>query len=178
MESSAESSQSLALSLPFSAAGLHADRPRTYLPILPSSSLGVPSHVAIPKSLRAFHSIATAAALVALAGCADPTAPEPLDPCTGAVTVSVTAGTTPRISWSPACNVIFMIVEEDAADLWMVLANADAGFGPGIDYGTAPSGGTQDEAAIALALGVEYVITLYRGTLASPVLAAIHAFTP
>ena len=32
----------------------------------------------------------------ALAGCAgDPTPPEPLDPCTGAVTVSVTAGTTP-----------------------------------------------------------------------------------
>jgi hypothetical protein len=122
--------------------------------------------------------VLTTAAL-ALAGCSgDPASPEPLEPCTGAVVVSVGSGLTPTISWTPACSMIGMIVEEGADDFWIIAANTDEGFGPGVKYGTPPTGTTPNGPALPLTAGVLYDITLVRGTMASPAISTNHEFTP
>lgn len=117
--------------------------------------------------------------LFTLCGCADdPTEPVALEPCTGAVTVSVTSGSTPRISWAPACTMVSLLVEEGASDRWQIIANTDVGFGPGVRYGTVPAGTTQNAAASPLAAGVLHDVILFRGPLASPSISAVKEFTP
>jgi hypothetical protein len=73
---------------------------------------------------------------------------------------------------------IGMIVEEGASDFWIIAADTDGGFGPGVKYGTPPAGATQSGPALTLTGGVLYDITLFRGTVASPVFSTNHVFTP
>ena len=129
---------------------------------------------------RAVSTIAASMALVALTSCGedDPVAPNAPAACTGAVTVTVTAGLTPTFSWTPACSVVALIVEEGANDQWNVIASADPGFGPSVVYGAKPVGAAQVGALTPLRAGVNYTVTLFRGPLASPIASATQFFTP
>lgn len=124
--------------------------------------------------------LAASMAFVALASCGDddPVSTNAPAACTGNVTVTVTSGTTPTFSWTPACSLVALIVEEAANDQWNVIANGDPGFGPNVVYGTKPAGSTQVGAVTPLRSGVSYTVTVFRGPLASPVIAALQFFTP
>ena len=134
-----------------------------------------------PIAVRRLASILAASmAFAALASCGDddPSSPNAPAACTGNVTVTVTSGTTPTFSWTPACSVVALIVEEAANDQWNVLANGDPGFGPSVVYGAKPPGSTQVGAVTPLRAGTSYTVTLFRGPLASPVIASLQFFTP
>jgi hypothetical protein len=131
------------------------------------------------KAGRAASAIAASMAIVALTSCGDdPVSTSGPAACTGNVTVTVTGGTTPTFSWTPACSVVALIVEESANDQWNVIANGDPGFGPSVVYGTKPGGSTQVGAVTPLRAGVSYSVTLFRGPLATPVVSALQLFTP
>jgi hypothetical protein len=72
-----------------------------------------------------------------LLGCGDSTGPEEPDeqviPCTeqiGSVDVTVSDGLTPTFSWSPACGVAMILIEEDASDMWGAGTDEDAWSDP------------------------------------------------
>ena len=120
----------------------------------------------------------TAFLVVASCGDDDPVSTNAPAACTGNVTVTVTSGTTPTFSWTPACSIVALIVEEGANDQWNVLANGDPGFGPSVVYGTKPAGSTQVGATTPLRAGVNYTVTVFRGPLANPVISSLQFFTP
>jgi hypothetical protein len=124
--------------------------------------------------------MAASIAFVALAACDDddPVSPNAPAACTGNVTVTVTSGLTPTFSWTPACSVVALIVEEGANDQWNVIANGDPGFGPSVVYGAKPVGSAQVGAVTPLRAGVNYTVTLFRGPLATPIPNATQFFTP
>ena len=132
------------------------------------------------KARRMANVIAVSTAILALGSCSDddPVSTNAPAACTGSVTVTVTSGTTPTFSWTPACSVVALIVEQGANDHWNVLANGDPGFGPNVVYGTRPAGSTQVGATTPLQAGTSYTVTLFRGPLSSPVPNATQFFTP
>jgi hypothetical protein len=110
---------------------------------------------------------------IALAACSDDPI-TPADPCTdntGSVTVTVTsAAGVPVFDWSPSCAVAFVLVEEDASDIWFV-GTDDSNwddpaqvnlFTPPITYGVAPSGTADEYGPDPLVTGVEYDFILWR----------------
>ena len=132
------------------------------------------------KAGRVASTIVASTAFLAVMSCSDddPVSPNAPAACTGNVTVTVTTGTTPTFSWTPACSIVALIVEEGANDQWNVLANGDPGFGPSVVYGTKPAGSTQVGLLTPLRAGVNYTVTLFRGPLATPVPNATQFFTP
>ena len=93
--------------------------------------------------------------------------------CTGPVTVSVTAGTTPRFDWQPACRAHFFDVQYQdplppgaisGLPVWFVQATGETGstFGPGFQYGTVPNGGQNQLSATPLIVGQRYVAEVWR----------------
>ena len=129
---------------------------------------------------RVIRMMVASSAFLALTSCNSDDAVSPNAPaaCTGNVTVTVTSGTTPTFSWTPACSIAAVVVEEGAADQWDVFANGDPGFGPSVIYGTKPAGSNQNSPAIPLRAGTTYNVTLFRGPLAIPVVNGIMSFTP
>jgi hypothetical protein len=122
------------------------------------------------------------AALCTLGGCSgdsDPSGPSvALAPCTGAIDVTVSSGTTPTFTWTPACTVAYMIVEEGASDRWLLEAtDLTKGIAPGVRYGTVPSGAREGSAAEALVRGRLHDVTMYNGASFST-FAANKQFTP
>ena len=107
----------------------------------------------------------------------DVTGPETSGPCTTDVSVTVSGGTTPTFTWTPACRVIGLLVEEGASDRWFLEATT-AGIAPGVTYGSVPAGASQDAPAIPLVSGTTYEVILFRGTEANAIIAAIEEFTP
>ncbi|MEX2110139.1 MAG: hypothetical protein WD802_06030 [Gemmatimonadaceae bacterium] len=103
--------------------------------------------------------------------------PETSGPCTTDVSVTVSAGTTPTFTWTPACRVIGLLVEEGASDRWLLEATG-AGIAPGVTYGSVPAGASEDAPAIPLVSGTTYEVILSRGTPANATRAAIEEFTP
>jgi hypothetical protein len=114
-----------------------------------------------------------------LAGCGGDggTGVDVADPCTGDVTVSVSAGTTPTFTWAPACLVLALLVEQEASDMWFLEATGE-GIASGVRYGTVPSGASGDGPAVALVQGTTYEVILFRGTAQNATIAAIREFTP
>jgi hypothetical protein len=93
--------------------------------------------------------------------------------CTGPVTVTVTAGTTPRFDWQPACRAHFFDVQYQdplppgaisGLPVWFVQATGETGstFGPGFQYGTVPNGGQSQILATPLIVGQRYVAEVWR----------------
>jgi hypothetical protein len=134
----------------------------------------------VSRTVRVSRMVAAVTAVFALAGCGDddPASPNAPAACTGAVTVTVSGGTTPTFSWTPQCAIVALIVEEGADDRWSVFANSDAGFGPGVVYGSPPVGGSQTAVAQPLRAGVLHNVTLFRGPLSAPVVSTTKSFTP
>lgn len=61
--------------------------------------------------------------LLASVGCStDISAPESGGPCTGDVAVTISSGTTPTFTWTPACRVIGLLVEQGSSDQWFLEA--------------------------------------------------------
>ena len=132
------------------------------------------------QAARVTRVILTSSAFLALGSCSDD---EPLTPnapaaCTGNVTVTVSAGTTPTFSWTPACSIVSLYVEEGANDHWAIFANGDPGFGPSVTYGMKPEGTNQTVPTTPLKAGSTYSVTLFRGPLASPQVSALQIFVP
>lgn len=116
--------------------------------------------------------------LLASVSCSnDVTGPETSGPCTTDVSVTVSGGTTPTFTWTPACRVIGLLVEEGASDRWLLEATG-AGIAPGVTYGSVPAGASQDAPAIPLVSGTTYEVILFRGTEANAIIAAVEEFTP
>jgi hypothetical protein len=112
-----------------------------------------------------------------LLGCGDSTGPEEPDeqviPCTeqiGSVDVTVSDGLTPTFSWSPACGVAMILIEEDASDMWGAGTDEDAWSDPAaanlitppVSYGATPTGTTAIQDALPLVSGRNYEVVLWR----------------
>lgn len=93
--------------------------------------------------------------------------------CTGPVTVTVTAGVTPRFDWQPACRAHFFDVQyEDpmppdaiaGVPVWYVQSMGQTGstFGPGFQYGKLPNGGQSQMSANPLIVGQRYQARVWR----------------
>jgi hypothetical protein len=117
------------------------------------------------------------------------TAPKGAEPCTGSVALHVTAGQTPDISWTPACKLFLVGVEQvsDGHDLWFISADSisgGAGIVPPVRYGSTPAGTHQFENFTPLTIGVAVRALAFRpggpaGTdTANVVLAGVTEFTP
>ncbi|MGH7533301.1 MAG: hypothetical protein ACREL4_08420, partial [Gemmatimonadales bacterium] len=62
-------------------------------------------------------------------------------PCTGPVTLHVSASTTPTISWTPACLANELTVVSDSAPAWDVEFPADTNvLAPPLVWGVLPNG--------------------------------------
>jgi hypothetical protein len=118
---------------------------------------------------------ATLPLLVACGG--DGTGPDNAGPCTGDVTVSVSAGTTPTFTWEPECRVIALLVEQGASDMWF-LEGMGQGIASGVRYGTVPPNAVAEDPALPLVAGTTYEVILFRGTMQDATVAAIREFTP
>lgn len=107
-----------------------------------------------------------AALSVGLAACSsDPTSPGgPLPECTGPVTIEVSSGTSPTFDWSPACRLFLLLVEQDAADHWIVITDSTNAIAPPVRYGVLPAGARQRDPATPLAAGQTYDVVLFRWT--------------
>jgi len=105
--------------------------------------------------------IALAFAVVA---CSDSTATTQQE-CTGDVAISATGGTTPTITWSPACRLWVLGVEEqDGGDVWVITSSGGNRIASGVRYGTLPSGAAALQPATPLVVGRTYSIFLARHT--------------
>ncbi len=124
----------------------------------------------------------TACLFVALAvtagGCSDSTAPD----CTGAVTLSVGAGTAPSFSWSPNCQLEGLAVTGPGGVLWSIEGTSGTNsISPSVHFGSTPKGARVVNSASALTAGTTYQVTVYRfddghgGTIES---AGAASFTP
>jgi hypothetical protein len=130
--------------------------------------------------------VAVLGVMTALVGCGSDTAPTPpLAPCSGALTVSVTSGTTPTISWSPACGVNRLSVDlVDApagtvSTVWGLVTSSSDEFGPSVRYGVVPNGATADPASAPLQAGKSYRVQVLRAGGEAIILAqGTTTFTP
>ena len=106
-----------------------------------------------------------------------------LPECTGTVTVQVTAGTQPTITWAPRCRAFLLVVESAATghDSWSITSPGTNGLSPDVLYGHVPSGATPGPVSEALVPGQAYVVALRRFTSPGPddgVLLGSTTFTP
>ena len=92
----------------------------------------------------------------------DTTAPdEQAETCTdntGRVVVTVGAGLTPSFTWSPACPIAALLVEEGADDRWFAGA-PDNMIAPPVTYGSAEWSAM---APVPLEAGHTYTLSLWR----------------
>lgn len=112
-----------------------------------------------------FRVLIVSAALIGVAACVDQGPREAAAPCTGRVAFQVGTGTTPTITWQPACAVAQLSVTP-ASDslgeypLWIIgSATFGATIGPPIVYGRTPAGaGPTLVPADTLVVGQQYMI--------------------
>ncbi|MEO7502330.1 MAG: hypothetical protein ABIW94_06805, partial [Gemmatimonadaceae bacterium] len=94
-------------------------------------------------SARINRSAVFAAAVFTLVACrgGDATGTRELPGCTGPVSISVTAGTSPRFSWTPACKVYYLHVggEGTGEQMWSIANfNEQNTISPGVKFGVVP----------------------------------------
>ena len=106
-----------------------------------------------------------ALAVLFAAACKDGSGPKPLPFCSEVRGVIVSVGTTPTISWTPAClaaTVVVMRAPSDAsqppAAVWSI--TSDGGIAPDVRYGVTPPGATVTHAAEPLASGVLHSVNV------------------
>jgi len=91
--------------------------------------------------------------------------PEPIVPCTGAVTISVnTTPAQPQFTWTPACSVSLLIIMSAPAvgkptEHWRVEADKTVIIPP-VTYGRLPTG-AQTTGFIPLTANQDYHISIY-----------------
>jgi hypothetical protein len=116
----------------------------------------------MPRRYMALGSV-IAAAFVA---CKDePTAARGLPLCTAPVAVTVSAGLTPTLNWSPACRVSTLRVRHaaDGSPVWSLFADPldERAIAPGVRYGDVPPGVFGPlQPAPPLEAGTSYVLIL------------------
>lgn len=124
------------------------------------------------------------ASCTVLLGCSDDsTSTAELLECTGEVNVSVSAGTTPQFSWSPACRLFFLIVEPAASgtDLWSIISEGANRIAPPVRYGTVPADAEELDPPTPLLAGTAYKVVVARYTGPGPqegVAVGQQTFTP
>jgi hypothetical protein len=92
------------------------------------------------------------------------------------VNVTVSAGLTPTIDWSPRCRVTLLLIEEGAHDVWSPRGREDHNdVAPPITYGITPSGLTGGPAE-PLVAGHTYEVILWHAGESDRVLG-IHEFS-
>ena len=120
------------------------------------------------------------AVLVALLACSDTNDPDD-GRCEEAVTITATPGTTPTISWTPACTVAQLRVAEVADDdeMWGIFTSENTITG-GVVYGETPTGATATRAPLQLTTGVEYrvILSIHDPESGQLLVAATASFTP
>ena len=98
----------------------------------------------------------------------DPASPRqqtPLAACSGPVTVVVGSGTTPTFSWSPACSLFLLLVEDNSgADQWSVITDSTNAIAPPVTYGVVPPGATGDFPPATLVSGTSYEVSVFKST--------------
>lgn len=107
-------------------------------------------------------------ALIGVVACADPVPGiHAVAPCTGHVALKVGTGTTPTITWQPACAVALLSVTAAAdslgeAFLWFAgSATFGATIAPPVVYGRTPPGAGPDPfPADSLVVGRQYIVRL------------------
>lgn len=119
-----------------------------------------------PRRRAPLRSLALAALLATLPGCGDSTDPVPACGAFGSgPEITVGAGLTPSITWTPRCLVTAIQVARTggpAEEMWSVLSDDfDAGFGPGQTYGVTPRGTRVLVAPKPLVAGSTYVVSVY-----------------
>jgi len=84
----------------------------------------------------------------------------------GTVQVSVSSGTTPTFSWTPAIKVFFVLVESDTsgADLWGIISDSTNAIGSPVTYGVTPNGARELKSPATLTQGVAYKVILFQWT--------------
>lgn len=89
-------------------------------------------------------------------GCSDSNGPDD-DRCEEAVSVAVSGGTTPTISWTPVCTVAQLRVAEavDGDEMWAIIASGNV-IPASVVYGVTPTGATATRLPLPLSIGVEY----------------------
>lgn len=136
------------------------------------------SALSLPHLRRARLAV-TLAALVTFAGCDDDPTGSGDAACRGNVTVGVSSGTTPLITWSPTCRVTALLVESEAGgDVWFIEQSGGEGIASGVRYGTVPEGAVEDEPATPLVEGESYDVIVFRGTGDNLAIAGVENFTP
>ena len=100
-----------------------------------------------------------------LACSSDSTDPGDFPVCTGPVTIAVSSGTSPSISWTPACRLFFVNVELGAADQWSIISDSANAIAPPVRYGVVPAGAEQSTAEVTpLEAGQTYDVNLFFWT--------------
>jgi hypothetical protein len=125
------------------------------------------------ENVTAFQRMGTVLLTAATLSCGSDKATGPTqcaaDVGTVTATVSVTASTV-SFDWSPRCAVAMVLVEEDASDMWAVVApdlssssteSANI-IGPPVVYGQVPAGAEQTDAPLPLVAGTTYELVLWR----------------
>jgi hypothetical protein len=80
--------------------------------------------------------------------------------------VSVSAGITPRIDWSPQCGITHLVVVSVGSDgqpeflVWSFSASELAPVGPSVRYGVLPDGAILEGPTRPLVSGATYRVTL------------------
>jgi len=125
-------------------------------------------------------SIAAITVAFTIAGCGDSTGLSGAE-CTGPVDVSVSAGTTPTISWTPRCRLGLVGVEAEDGDVWVITTPGRNGINAAVRYGIVPSGATSDAPAVPLIAGQPY--NVFVGLHTGPdeddgVIVGVQTFTP
>jgi len=102
--------------------------------------------------------------------CGKSTAPlVTLRPCEGPLTVAVSSGMHPSISWTPQCTLNRILVDAPTLAVdrfpsnWGVTLSAGQ-FGPPVEYGIAPDGASTIEPPRPLEVGRTYTVTVLRTT--------------
>jgi hypothetical protein len=80
----------------------------------------------------------------------------------GATAVSVSAGVTPSVNWSPACRVSFLDVVSFGVSQWRVTSDSANLITPPVQYGVVPSGARQIAAPVILQAGFNYSVIIGR----------------
>jgi hypothetical protein len=117
-----------------------------------------------------------------LASCSNGMQDVPLEECPGdQVSVAVSGGVSPTISWTPSCGISSLDVFPTAggASLWVLYSGAQAPENPfrsGIRYGRPPAGALEVTGPMPLVVGTEYTVAVYRSP--ERVLAGAATFRP
>lgn len=134
--------------------------------------------ISIPRRARRVPLSLLLASLAALAACDDDPTGDDDALCRGNVSVSVSGGTTPTFTWSPACRVSSLQVQTEAgAEVWFIESSGE-GIASGVTYGTVPAGAVQDAPATALVNDTSYDVIVFRESGDDVVIAGVANFIP